>query len=120
MKEWIASEGWVLGVLWFDTVRLVHRPGSPRTGGLGQAQGTVIGPFAARGSWVFWLPLGILPLGTHKGHPYRIRRTSGRPGGLAANGDRLGFDGCAEDGRDLDAGPAEGVRAEHLCWDVKG
>ena len=28
----IGSEGWVLGAVWFDTVRRVHRPGSPRTG----------------------------------------------------------------------------------------
>ena len=71
------------------------RPGSPRTGApprqawdrplrpksgqaLPLAQGwlstdRVRGPFAARGSWVSWLPLETLPLGTHKGHPYSGR-----------------------------------------------
>ena len=81
--------------VWFDTVlpktsaRLTTNGCSP-TAGLGQAPSTksgqalplaqgwlstdrVRGPFAARGSWVSWLPFETLPLGTHKGHPYRGR-----------------------------------------------
>ena len=41
----------------------------------------VRGPLGARGSRVCWLPLETLPLGTHKGHPYRERtrlRMTGR------------------------------------------
>ena len=69
--------------------RLTTNGCSP-TAGLGQAPSTksgqalplaqgwlstdrVRGPFAARGSWVSWLPLETLPLGTHKGHPYSGR-----------------------------------------------
>ena len=43
------------------------------------------GPLEARGSWVSWVPLEILHLGTHKGYPYRIRRASKCQGGLTMN-----------------------------------
>ena len=89
------GEAWVLSAVWFDSVlrktsaRLTTNGCSP-TAGLGQAPSTksgqalplaqgwlstdrVRGPFAARGSWVSWLPFETLPLGTHKGHPYRGR-----------------------------------------------
>ena len=88
--------------VWFDTVlrktsaRLTTNGCSP-TAGLGQAPSTksgqalplaqgwlstdrVRGPFAARGSWVSWLPFETLPLGTHKGHPYSGRADYKRGG----------------------------------------